>query len=47
MNFVDVLGGWVNASAHADAIFLISVLLVIALVLYTLAGMARYSQASF
>ena len=39
MNFVDVLGGWVNRYfSRPDAIFLISVLLVIALVLYTLAG---------
>ena len=39
MNFVDVLGGWVNRYfSRPDAIFLISVLLVIALVLYALAG---------
>ena len=39
MNFVDVLGSWVNRYfSRPDAIFLISVLLVIALVLYTLAG---------
>ena len=39
MNFVDVLGGWVHRYfSRPDAIFLISVLLVIALVLYTLAG---------
>ena len=39
MNFVDVLGGWVNRYfSRPDAIFLISVLLVIGLVLYTLAG---------
>lgn len=39
MNFVDVLGGWVNRYfSRPDAIFLISVLLVIAMVLYTLAG---------
>lgn len=39
MNFVDVLGDWVNRYfSRPDAIFLISVLLVIALVLYTLAG---------
>ena len=39
MNFVDVVGGWVNRYfSRPDAIFLISVLLVIALVLYTLAG---------
>lgn len=39
MNFVDVLGGWVNRYfSRPDAIFLISVLLIIALVLYTLAG---------
>lgn len=39
MNFVDVLGGWVNRYfSRPDAIFLISALLVISLVLYTLAG---------
>ena len=39
MNFVDVLGGWVNRYfSRPDAIFLISVLLATALVLYTLAG---------
>ena len=39
MNFVDVVGGWVNRYfSRPDAIFLISVLLVIALVLYALAG---------
>ena len=39
MNFVDVLGSWVNRYfSRPDAIFLISVLLVITLVLYTLAG---------
>ena len=39
MNFVDVLGSWVNRYfSRPDAIFLISVLLVIALVLYALAG---------
>lgn len=39
MNFVDVLGGWLNRYfSRPDAIFLISALLVISLVLYTLAG---------
>ena len=39
MNFVDVLGGWVNRYfSRPDAIFLTSALLVISLVLYTLAG---------
>ena len=39
MNFVDVLGGWVNRYfSRPDAIFLISALLVISLALYTLAG---------
>ena len=39
MNFVDVLGGWVNRYfSRPDAIFLISALLVISLVLYTWAG---------
>ena len=39
MNFVDVLGGWVNRYfSRPDAIFLIAALLVISLVLYTLAG---------
>ena len=39
MNFVDVLGVWVNRYfSRPDAIFLISALLVISLVLYTLAG---------
>ncbi|MAR28462.1 MAG: AI-2E family transporter [Gammaproteobacteria bacterium] len=39
MNFVDVLGGWVNRYfSRPDAIFLIAALLVVSLVLYTLAG---------
>ena len=39
MNFVDVLGGWVNRYfSRPDAIFLIAALLVLSLVLYTLAG---------
>ena len=39
MNFVDVLGGWVNRYfSRPDAIFLIAALLVVALMLYTLAG---------
>ena len=39
MNFVDVLGGWVNRYfSRPDAIFLIAALLVASLVLYTLAG---------
>ena len=39
MNFVDVLGGWVNRYfSRPDAIFLIAALLVISLLLYTLAG---------
>ena len=39
MNFVDVLGGWVNRYfSRPDAIFLIAAILVLSLVLYTLAG---------
>ena len=39
MNFVDVLGGWVNRYfSRPDAIFLIAALLVVSLVLYMLAG---------
>ena len=39
MNFVNVLGGWVNRYfSRPDAIFLIAALLVVALMLYTLAG---------
>ena len=39
MNFVGVLGGWVNRYfSRPDAIFLIAALLVVALMLYTLAG---------
>ena len=39
MNFVDVLGDWVNRYfSRPDAIFLIAALLVVALMLYTLAG---------
>ena len=39
MNFVDVLGGWVNRYfSRPDAIFLIAALLVVALMLYILAG---------
>ncbi len=39
MNFVDVLGGWVNRYfSRPDAIFLIAALLVASLVLYILAG---------
>ena len=39
MNFVDVLGGWVNRYfSRPDAIFLIAALLILSLVLYTLAG---------
>ena len=39
MNFVDVLGGWVNRYfSRPDAIFLIAALLVVSLVLYPLAG---------
>ena len=39
MNFVDVLGGWVNRYfSRPDAIFLIAALLVVSLLLYTLAG---------
>ncbi|MEC9133493.1 MAG: AI-2E family transporter [Pseudomonadota bacterium] len=39
MNFVDVLGSWVNRYfSRPDAIFLIAALLVVALMLYTLAG---------
>ena len=39
MNFVDVLGSWVNRYfSRPDAIFLIAALLIVSLVLYTLAG---------
>ena len=39
MNFIDVMGGWLNRYfSRPDAIFLVVALLVVFAVLYTLAG---------